>query len=62
MNPDYEFKALARRTEWLSPALRWSLRWALQGPWWLPVRARRVPLDVVVILQRRELRRLRHGH
>jgi len=56
-----EFKALASRTEWLSPTLRRSLRWALHGPWWLPVRVRRLPLDAVAVLYRRELRRLRDG-
>lgn len=61
MKPDYEFKALAARTAWLSPSLRRSIRWALHGPWWLPVRVRRLPLDVVVLLQLRELRRLRNG-
>lgn len=60
-NSAYEIKALGARTAWLRPAFQWSVRFALQGPWWLPGCVRRVPLGVVVWLQRRELRGLRDG-
>lgn len=56
-----DLRQLEARTAWLLPRVRWSINWALRGPGWLPVRLRRVPLDVCCALLHFELWRVRHG-